>query len=93
VTLEEKDRKDQRRDAPIQRAVAILWPSFLTAGIATSVSFALFDPAIHLPEFERIAVYSTVFLLLWLCCAVACFGALYTAGPVPGPSGQRGDVS
>ena len=48
----------------------ILWPSFLAAGAACGVFFAIFDP-VDLAIFwrplgpSRIAVYSEAFLLFW----------------------------
>ena len=39
ATLPEKDQLP-----PVQRMVSVLWPSFLTAGVATIIFFTLFDP-------------------------------------------------
>ncbi len=63
-----------------QRVAAILWPSFLCAGIATMVLFALIDPvdlhAISFPEWKlsRTAGYSIGFFMFWLVTAAASTG-------------------
>jgi hypothetical protein len=60
----------------VKRAIWILWPSFIVAGIAEIVFFTLFDPI----ELEllgdvlgvsRIAGYSGGFLLFWLFAAAS----------------------
>ena len=67
---------------PIQRLIAVLWPSFLTAGAATGAFFTLFDPADLLaltsyPDLSRTAAYSIGFFLFWLLtagtCALTCY--------------------
>lgn len=52
----------------IQRAVAILWPSFITAGIATVIITTALDPQSLFLEYDisRIAGYSICFLIFWL---------------------------
>lgn len=55
----------------IQRVIAILWPSFLTSGVATILFFTAFDPQ-HLlmdtqfAEMSRIGAYTVGFFLFWL---------------------------
>ncbi len=55
----------------IQRVVAILWPSFLTSGVATILFFTAFDPQ-HLlmetrfAEISRLGAYTIGFFLFWL---------------------------
>ena len=55
----------------IQRIIAILWPSFLTSGIATVLFFTAFDPQ-HLlmytgfAEISRLGAYSIGFFLFWI---------------------------
>lgn len=54
-----------------RRLAAILWPSFLMAGVATMVLFALIDPvelhAISFPDWQvsRTAGYSIGFFMFW----------------------------
>lgn len=59
----------------IQRIVAILWPSFITAGIATVLFTTAFDPDIIFVEYDisRVGAYSISFFLFWF------FGALTAA--------------
>ena len=55
----------------IQRIIAILWPSFLTSGVATILFFAAFDPH-HLlmetrfAEMSRLGAYTIGFFMFWL---------------------------
>jgi len=60
----------------VKRAIWILWPSFVVAGIAEVVFFVLFDPI----ELEllgevlgvsRLAAYSVGFLLFWMFAAAS----------------------
>lgn len=82
----------------IQRCVAVFWPSFLTAGIATILFFAVFDPrevlpCTSLPDLSRIGAYSIGFFFFWVVSSGSCALALYFAKPCPslkrkeGPSG------
>ncbi len=56
-----------------QYTVAVLWPAFLTAGLATALFFTFFDP-IELAiasghgdaEVTRLGAYSTGFFCFWL---------------------------
>lgn len=59
----------------IQRVVAILWPSFITAGIATVMFTTAFDPAVTFIDYDisRLGSYSICFFLFWL------FGAVTAA--------------
>jgi len=58
----------------MQRAIWILWPSFIVGGIAEAVFFTLFDPMdLHLfgapLEWSRTAVYTLGFFAFWLLAA------------------------
>ncbi len=81
-----------------QLAGAVLWPSFVAAGLATTLVFAIFDPlelegasgpVIH----SRLGGYSAGFLLFWLLCALSSGVSVYFAQPpeVPLPP-QRPDA-
>jgi hypothetical protein len=53
-----------------QQIIAILWPSFITAGVATAIFFTAFDPAdiladVGQPEMTRLHAYSIGFFLFW----------------------------
>lgn len=62
------------------RALTILWPSFLMAGVLEMLVFAVVDPGeLHwfggpLIDWPLQAVYSTTFLIFWLVISTA--GAL-----------------
>ncbi|HSB23206.1 MAG TPA: hypothetical protein VLE94_08855 [Burkholderiaceae bacterium] len=53
------------------RALLILWPSFVMAGVLEMLVFAMVDPgAVQWPwgdaiQWSRIAIYSLAFLLFW----------------------------
>jgi hypothetical protein len=66
----------------LQKAIWILWPSFLVAAAAEVVFFALFDPGeltfFGQPlELSRTAVYSIGFFLFWGFAAVSSWLSLY----------------
>ena len=52
----------------IQRVISILWPSFLTGGIATILFTAAFDPVELFIDYDisRLGLYSMTFFLFWL---------------------------
>jgi hypothetical protein len=51
-----------------QRIVSILWPSFITAGIATIIFFTAFDPSIIFIDYDisRLGAYTIGFFIFWL---------------------------
>ena len=58
----------------MQRAIWVLWPSFIVGGIAEGIFFTLFDPMdLHLfgepLALSRTAVYTIVFFAFWLMAA------------------------
>ncbi len=59
----------------IQRVIAILWPSFITAGVATVLLTTAFDPVELFPDYDlsRTGMYSICFFTFWL------FGVLTAA--------------
>ena len=67
------------RVSTLQRAGAVVWPSFFAAGGATSVFFAVVDPlelaAITWPQWEvsRPLGYTIGFFLFWSCTLSACW--------------------
>ena len=66
----------------VQRLSAVLWPSFLLAGAATVVFFALIDPVAMLdcqgtPPLSRTTAYSLGFFLFWLLTCGASAATLY----------------
>ena len=67
-----------------QKCIAVLWPSFLVAIVATGLFFSAFDPADLYPfgkdtEISRLGVYSIGFLFFWLISTISGIGTLYFA--------------
>ncbi len=56
----------------VQRIVSVLWPSFLTAGVATVLFFTAFDPQSLAActwgniDISRLGGYSIGFFLFWI---------------------------
>lgn len=74
----------------IQRIIAILWPSFLTAGVATVLFFTAFDPKellahTRFADTSRLGAYSVGFFLFWLLTATSCLLTCYFQRPCSGP--------
>jgi hypothetical protein len=68
----------------LQKCIAVLWPSFLVAVVATGLFFSAFDPDNLYPfgeqtEVSRLGVYSIGFLAFWLVTAISGMGTLYFA--------------
>jgi hypothetical protein len=66
----------------VQRVSAVLWPSFLLAGLANMVFFALLDPLSLIdyagePPLTRTAAYSLGFFGFWLLTGAASLSTLY----------------
>jgi hypothetical protein len=64
---------DRRQITPLQRAGAVLWPSFFAASVATMVFFAFVDPTeLGLITFPQIDIarewgYTIGFFMFWGC--------------------------
>ncbi len=77
------------QDVPlVQKCVAVFWPSFLTAGVATIIVFTVFDPlevfnCIGGPEISRLGAYSVGFFAFWLLTSGSCALALFFRKPCP----------
>ena len=67
----------------IQRVVAILWPSFLTAGIATVLFTTAFDPAVIFFDYDisRLGSYTICFFLFWSFGAITAAATCYFLKP------------
>ena len=66
----------------IQQAISVLWPSFLTAIVATGVFFSAFHPRDLIPfnldiDISPLAAYSIGFFLFWVLAAISSYGTLY----------------
>jgi len=79
--------QDKNKQLPrIQQVVSVMWPSFLTAGIATILFFTAFDPEVILsasgyPGVSRMAGYSIGFFCFWLLTASSCALTCYFQRP------------
>ena len=67
-----------------QQAIALLWPSFITAIIASGVFFSAFNPRDLIPfnldiELSPLAAYTIGFFLFWLVGLLSSLGTLYFA--------------
>jgi len=68
----------------MQKCIAVLWPSFMVAIVATGLFFSAFDPVDLMPFGEetgisRFGVYTLGFFSFWLITAVSGIGTLYFA--------------
>jgi hypothetical protein len=82
------DRSDRGQTIPtIQKVIAVLWPSFLTAGVATIVFFTVFDPqeiAVCMGQeqaISRLGAYTIGFFLFWLLTSSSCMLTCYFQRP------------
>ena len=78
------DNTQKDNDIPlIQKVIAVLWPSFLVAGVETIVFFTLFDPVYVFAEYDisRVGAYSVGFFLFWGFAALPCILTMYFARP------------
>lgn len=77
-----------------QRVIAILWPSFLTSGVATILFFTAFDPQ-HLlmetrfAEISRLGAYTIGFFLFWLLTTLTSALTCYFQRPCENPNRPR----
>ena len=80
------------------RALLILWPAFLMAGVLEMLTFAVVDPdSLHwfggeAIGWSRSAVYSVTFLIYWsvIATSAAITVLLETTAPGPDPIGMGG---
>ena len=71
-------------DTPmIQKVIAVLWPSFLVAGLETIVFFTFFDPQYVFMDYDisRTGAYSVGFFLFWGFAILPCVLTMYFARP------------
>ena len=75
---------EEKQVPGIQKCIAVLWPSFLVAIVATGLFFSAFDPDELYPfgeqtELSRMGMYTIGFLVFWLITAISGIGTLYFA--------------
>lgn len=81
----------QQQNIPtIQKVISVLWPSFLTAGIATILFFTAFDPQLMMAlggfeQVSRLGGYTIGFFLFWLLTASTCVLTCYFQRPCHTP--------
>ncbi len=78
-----------------QRIAAVLWITFLTAGVATGAFFSAIDPlelkyCVSFPEVSRTAAYTIGFLLFWALSASSALIAVFFVYPAP-PGPEAGN--
>ena len=66
----------------IQQSIAVLWPSFIVAIVASGVFFSALNPKDLIPfnldiDISPLAAYSIGFLLFWIIAIVSSLGTLY----------------
>lgn len=75
----------------IQKIIAVLWPSFLTAGVATILFFTAFDPQLLMAlggfeQVSRLGGYTIGFFLFWLLTSSTCLLTCYFQRPCHQPT-------
>jgi hypothetical protein len=75
----------------VQRVVAILWPSFIVAGIATVLFTTAFDPAVIFIDYDisRLGGYTISFFLFWLFGAITAAATCYFLKPCESINKQK----
>jgi len=80
------------------RALCVLWPAFLMAGVAEALVFVVVDPAeLHWFSADRVdwslsAIYSATFLIFWAVISIAAALTQLLSSP-PGTDSERKDVA
>lgn len=95
--MTERSEQELERVPTIQKVTAVLWPSFLTAGVATMLFFTAFDPlemsaCMGYEGVTRLGAYSIGFFLFWLLTSLSCLVSSYFLRPcyrVNQPRGAR----
>lgn len=78
---------EQTKPIPkIQQIISILWPSFLTASVATILFFVIFDPQDILAisgydNISRLGGYTIGFFMFWLLTSTSCALTCYFRRP------------
>ncbi|GMR19896.1 MAG: hypothetical protein BMS9Abin36_0491 [Gammaproteobacteria bacterium] len=70
----------------IQRIIAVMWPSFLVAGLANIFFFIAFDPEqllqnTRFADVSRLGAYTVGFFLFWLLTSSSCMLTCYFQRP------------
>jgi len=88
----------RKTDIPtVQRVIAVFWPSFLTAGVATILFFTAFDPQEislcmgHEKPVNNIGAYTIGFFLFWILTSTTCALTCYFQKPCHQPATKADD--
>lgn len=78
---------DKNQLPVLQQIVSVMWPSFLTASLATIIFFTLFDPAElgmigGFPDLTRMGGYTIGFFCFWLLTSISCALTCYFRRPM-----------
>lgn len=76
---------ENTQEAP--KLITVLWPSFITAGVATIIFFSVFDPQLlaHIAGFDpisRMGGYTIGFFTFWLLTSLSSVLTCYFQKPV-----------
>jgi hypothetical protein len=89
----------RKSDIPTtQRVIAVLWPSFLTAGIATALFFTVFNPEEislcmgYQKPISNIGAYTIGFFLFWILTSSTCALTCYFQRPCHQPVNRENDT-
>jgi len=83
----------------VQRVIAVFWPSFLTAGVATILFFTAFNPteiSLCLGQdrpISNVGAYSIGFFLFWILTSTTCALTCYFQRPCHRPAPGTGNSS
>ena len=81
--MSEKKMQESSEIPTVQKFIAVLWPSFLIAGLETIIFFTIFDPLNVFIDYDvsRLGAYSIGFFLFWVFAILPCILTLYFAKP------------
>ena len=83
--------QSQKNIPTAQKVIAILWPSFLTAGLATILFFTAFDPQLVMlaggfEPISRLGGYTIGYFLFWILTSSTCVLTCYFQRPCHEPT-------
>ena len=81
--MNEKKIEQSSEIPTTQKVIAVLWPSFLAAGLEIIIFFTIFDPLNVFIDYDvsRLGAYSIGFFLFWIFAILPCILTLYFAKP------------
>jgi len=82
---------DKNQLPVIQQIISVMWPSFLTASLATIIFFTVFDPTDlgiigGFPDLTRMGGYTIGFFCFWLLTSISCALTCYFRRPTNRPA-------